>query len=418
MKIWLVDIFEPLPEDGFPPQRYAHLAAELGRRGHQVVRFSADFVHLLKAYRDAPPTVGKTEIGGRSETRLPTKTRLLHAPAYRGNVSLRRLLSHAAVALDAGRVLDREPQPPELIVACWGPVELAAACVRFARRHRVPICLDVLDPWPDSFAKVLPAPLARLSSVLLWPHQRLARWTVSRCDGLTGISRTFVAWARARRADGGAGVASEIFWPSAPRRGAGESRQGGPLRCVFAGTFGAMYDQELILDAAATLQRSRPGEVRFELVGDGPRRLAIERRFGQLPNVTFHGRLRAAALDRVMHGADVGFCCYPAGAPTTLTTTFFFYLSYGLAVLATPQQELAELVTGHGLGSVVTDRTTLVSAIARLADDRERLRSCRQAALAFAHEHSVEQVSRRMASFVEALAPRPAPCARGSSWRA
>jgi len=347
MKVWLVNPFDPLPADGLPVTRYRQLARELSRRRHDVTWWTADFFHFRKQHR--PPAWPSTPDD-------PYAIRLVHAPAYHDNASLRRVWSHASLAVATLHAMNPEADP-DLIVAAVPPVELPAASVALGATRGVPTCIDVGDPWPDAFAHVLPPTIRPLAPTLLWPHSRLMSWALRRSTAVTASYRTYLDWALARRR-GPAPAHSAIFLPAAmpPDPPPDRSTPGDPLRITFCGTFGLTYDLELILDAAAQLERTHPGRFRFTLVGDGPQLEQIRARARRrCPHVGLPGPMRRSDLDQTLTDSDVGLCCYRVNAPQSLTTKLFQYLSHGLPVLGTLPGEMAAFLAQHGVGLTALD---------------------------------------------------------------
>ncbi|MFH2007643.1 MAG: glycosyltransferase family 4 protein [bacterium] len=401
MNIWLVDIFEQLPVDGFPLSRFRQLARELARRGHRVTWWASDFFHYLKTKRD----------GAQEPTALdPYWIRTLPVMPYYRNDSIRRLASHGRIAAEASRRLagglssgsGGAGSAPELIVCSWTPPELAAVTTRFATRRGITISLDVPDPWPDSFANVLPSLLKPASPVLLWPHRQIGRWALRRAKGITAVSRTYLDWALALRKSP-APVQSSVFYPAARSQALpAKIVPGQPLRVVFAGTLGAMYDFDLMLEAARLVDARAKGTTHFYFAGSGPREEELLSR-DHAANVEFTGPLSELDLDRLLRQCDVGLCCFPADAPTTLTTKLFHYMSYALPVMGTPQQEMVEFLAEHKVGLTISDAQGLAENLIHLGQQPQRWCEMSSAAKTFSLEHGLEQEMALMADFLLSL---------------
>lgn len=80
MNVWLLHVGEDLPVDDRPRMfRYGHLAAALNRRGHEVLRWAPTFHHARKQQRAHQDTLTRV---------TPAyQIQLIHAPAYRKNIS-------------------------------------------------------------------------------------------------------------------------------------------------------------------------------------------------------------------------------------------------------------------------------------------------------------------------------------------
>ena len=150
MKIWIFNPFDELPWEG-PEQRYATLAATLAAAGHTVVWWSSGFSHRRKVQRSVNPAVAAG---------LPYDVRLVAAPPYAKNISLRRVWNHwmygrllyrDAIAAVAGGDL----AAPDVILASLPPMEGPMAALRLRARFGCRVITDVMDAWPETLQLAL-----------------------------------------------------------------------------------------------------------------------------------------------------------------------------------------------------------------------------------------------------------------------
>ena len=92
MRIWLLTIGEPIPDDGENQRllRTGQFGEWLAQAGHDVTFFNSSFDHLRRVQR-VDQTTSLTSAAG-------MKIILLHARAYGRSVSPNRILSHRDVA--------------------------------------------------------------------------------------------------------------------------------------------------------------------------------------------------------------------------------------------------------------------------------------------------------------------------------
>jgi glycosyltransferase involved in cell wall biosynthesis len=155
------------------------------------------------------------------------------------------------------------------------------------------------------------------------------------------------------------------------------SRDGAPLRVLYAGLLGLPQGLDTLLRAAKLLEREN---VRFALAGDGPdaaRLRQLARDLG-LSKVEFLGQLDRDRLLEVYEQADV---CYAqlrdgAGFATAYPTKLLEYMAAGRPVIYGGRGEAADDVRGIGCGLVVEpDRPEDFAQAARhlAADARRRI---------------------------------------------
>src|ERR1035437_9058710 len=187
MNIWTICISEPLPIDNGRPRlmRAGMLTSVLRERGHEVTWWTSSFNHSDKCQRSAESTSVTTPQG--------IRLNLLHGVQYSRNVCFRRLVNHYQLGRAFRRLSALQPKP-DVIFCCWPTIEIAFECVRYARKHSVPIVLDVRDLWPDIFLNELPFSTRGVANLVLHPYIRMTRFAFRHCSAIVGISKGYLEW--------------------------------------------------------------------------------------------------------------------------------------------------------------------------------------------------------------------------------
>ncbi|MBI4869976.1 MAG: glycosyltransferase family 4 protein [Candidatus Riflebacteria bacterium] len=384
-RVWLVEVGEPLPVDeGARSMRTGLLARKLASMGYQVTWWADAFNHQRKTYR-APGNV-TVQVGS------GLTLELLWGPPYSRNVSLVRFRNQRAVAAQFERLAPTRPAP-DVIYCGYPTIELAHAAFSYADKRRVPLLVDVRDPWPHLFLSHVPRSLRWLGKLLLSGQFRMGREVLRGATAVTSVSRSFLDWAL-DYSGRGRNPRDEVFYlgyedPAGRSQepvDLGPGPKGEVLRCLFIGTFGASYDLHTVLAAARRLQESGESGVQFVLAGDGPEAPRLREAARGLSNVVLPGWLEAASLRYLLANSDVGLIAH--NVPGAVPNKSFEYLSSGLALLNTTKADLFDLIETHrlGLNYPVGDVEALVSCVKTLLGDRERLRSMKAAARALFHE--------------------------------
>ncbi len=91
---------------------------------------------------------------------------------------------------------------PDAIICALPTVALAAAAVRFAQRHRVPVAVDVRGVQPEVLLTAVPSVLRPIVRVLLGRYRRLAFQALSGAHAVLASSSSYQNWGlgHARRA--------------------------------------------------------------------------------------------------------------------------------------------------------------------------------------------------------------------------
>jgi glycosyltransferase involved in cell wall biosynthesis len=363
VRVWLVNPFDPIPGESFRPGRYARICEQLGAAGHEVVWWSSDFFHLRKQKRLAG-------LGGGAGQNV--RIVLLPTPPYRGNISARRLYSHAAFARTFARAVQDE-RPPDLVLASFPPIGSSWKAGSYASKTGSRVVIDVQDLWPDVFAAVVPGWLRRPFRLCLGPLRLQARRAFGHADGIIGVSQTYLdyglRWAR-RPVPSlllPLGIDLEAFDDEAPV----PARSRRERSAVYVGTLGRSYDLRTVIDAAALMQAKRDPII-FHIAGHGPElpwlRQSVERK--GLRNVVFHGLLPLRDMANLLRRSMVGLHAIADAYTQTLTNKLFDYMAAGLPVLNSSPGEAAELLASErvGVSYVAGDAPALCRGIETLLE--------------------------------------------------
>lgn len=415
LRVWIVQIGDPIAglDVGERAHRCEMLANAMLDRGHEVVWWSSTFRHRTKSYRfHGPHTV---------VLRPGLTLRLLHGrPGYRRNVAVARWLNQRAVAR-AFEMATSTALPPDLIVACLPTPEMCEVAVRFGRRTKVPVVVDVRDPWPEVYLSVVPPAARGIAKRLLSFEYRRAARLLGGASGLTAVSEAYLDWGVAhgnRQASehhkvfplGYQSRAFAVTDPSFASPTIVRARYGipaGSQLVVFSGTFGRSYDLETIVDCAAMTHREGRADVHVVLAGDGDRMSRIRRRSSNLPNITLTGWLDHRSLAELIEAASIGLCAYAPQATQTLPYKSFEYMAAGLPLVSSLGGELADLIRTHDLGRQYDAgvAASLKSAILSILDaPTAREQMGRNARALLNRRFDARRIYPEMAAFVESFA--------------
>jgi hypothetical protein len=112
MRIWLLNPYGPIPDEGWRPYRFTLIGRALARRGHDVTWWTASFAHHFKRQR----CVGWND----SDIEPGFRLRLVPTPSYAANVGLARIWFEAVFSARVYRRSRRDP-PPDLVLSIEPP---------------------------------------------------------------------------------------------------------------------------------------------------------------------------------------------------------------------------------------------------------------------------------------------------------
>jgi glycosyltransferase involved in cell wall biosynthesis len=369
MNVWILSDGEPLPvqNDGRRFRSWM-LADGLAARGHHVVWWASTFSHHRKRLlfdRDADVEVNRG-----------LRLKLLACGAYSGHASVRRYLHHRRLGTRFRDVAGALP-PPDVIVCHYGKIDLSFHALRYGRRHRVPVIIDVRDLWPATYLDMIPRPLRRLARVAFASDFRRARAVFRGADSLVSMSSGVLKWAKefGARADN---VADRVFYigyqgeiehdDAAPP--AYLDAAGNATVFAYVGAFGGSYELDTICAVASRLHAAGRSDIQFVLGGDGPRRAQVAKRVAGLTNVRLPGWLDHAGAKRLLARADVGLVPWNS-VRDAMPNKVFEYLAAGLPLLSSLEGEMEDLLAEWpaGLAYRAGDVDRLEQLVVHLADN-------------------------------------------------
>lgn len=245
-----------------------------------------------------------------------------------------------------------------------------------AHLQRAPLFLELRDLWPDYLVEM---GMLRASHPATRALFRLEKRLLTRADRVIVVTESFRKRVIAK------GVAPERVHvipngvdTTAYCRVDAEAPIARPPGAAFVagylGTFGAGQGLESLLAAAALLRDRRP-DIFIMLVGDGPRRAAIEQRARELglPNLSVHPPIERSQTCAFYNSCDI--CLIPlAPIPVfqeTIPSKIFEVMACERPMLVSAGGEARRIVDESGGGIAVPpgDAPAIADALVRLADN-------------------------------------------------
>jgi len=259
MKIWLINPYGPILNEGWRDYRFTMIGETLAQHGHQVTWWTANFSHHFKHFRskdwndlDVSPNF---------------RIRLVPTSGYRKHIGLGRVRFEI---LFASRMYHRavKESPPECIIGVEPPQTIGFLAVRLARHFRARLILDVMDLWPEIFVLAFPPLLRPLGPIVLYPLYVLRRRNFRHADAITSLCDTYLEAAKRQTPEcqitvtifngidvaGFRGMNGEPDKTSAGLMQRIGQKMSDEVWVVYAGSLGNNYDVKTLLQAAAYLQ--------------------------------------------------------------------------------------------------------------------------------------------------------------------
>jgi glycosyltransferase involved in cell wall biosynthesis len=384
MNIWIVSLFDPTPIDEPIFPRFIEIAKAANKQGHYVKHFTSTFRHTKKQYRFT-----ESQVKTISEKYEVVFT---HSMSYKNNMSPTRFIAHRDYAkklVKAFSFLEK----PDVIFISMPPLSTIREVTKWGQNNKVPVVVDVIDPWPDSFIKDVPNSLKPLARVLIKPFYDKLKKSFRDAAAITAISNGYLEWAKnhhdsskitkafflAIDVDEVKKVSDKVI-----KKKIGER----PLRLIYAGSLASSYDIPSILKAAEIIEKTYPGKTEFVFTGKGPQLEMIKQYEEKYNNIEYLGWLSKEELLRQYALADIGLIQHKNSLTQTITYKFFNYMSAGLVLLNSLQTEMADMIKEFNLGlnNKEGDYKTLTDNIITYLKQPELLERQKSNVVAFTYE--------------------------------
>lgn len=388
MKVLLVCQYFP-PETGGPPNRMLSFVDGLSKAGHDVT--------VVTAKPNHPEGIVWPEYRGRwrqHRTLRGSSVSYVAVYATRRKSAWARIANYLSFMLSGSVAGLLARGPFDVVLASSPPLFVGIAGWLSARRHRVPLVLDVRDLWPDAAVALgelrgswLPALATRLEQFLYGRAAGIVAATEGFCEILRGRAPRGTPIALVRN-----GTVPELY---TARRDIAKLRErlGLTDRFVVAyiGNLGLAQGLDHLLDAAQQLAHKAP-RMRLLLVGEGPRRARLEDRAQMLglTNVVFHPRVDQVTAVALMQASDalivslLDHSVLDSFIPSKLYDCF----ASGRPVLVGARGEAQRLVESESAGWTYPNEnsTALVEAILTILNEPAEAARRAERARAIAHE--------------------------------
>lgn len=406
-KIWLINEGENLPGDDNNPrlQRMGLLAYEISKlEGTEVVWWQSTFNHYQKKFRcHEDKTV---------QLKDNLKLIMLHSYGYSKNVCLRRL-AHEWKTAHAFYVQAEHHELPDVMVSAMPTVAQAHYVVKFARKHHIPVIVDLRDLNPDVFVSPFSGLTRKLVALGIKPLQWMLGNALKRATGLVGTTEPYLNWglkyARRERSDN-----DRVFFVSYSDGGMLSSLsrdskwakyQGyDGLICCYFGQFGKLMDFDTVIDAAELCQQNGVKAL-FLLCGAGETLEHCRSRVKErgLTNVELPGWVNKSDIAEIGYVSDAGLMAYQNddNFNMQMPNKFSEYLSLRLAILLQPTGVMEKVIADNQCGIRYDNAKDLYEAVKALAEDKEKLDLYKKnSRLLFERAFSVEKIYREYGEYI------------------
>ncbi len=401
----MISAFEPTPLDNVRPMRFMGIADAALEKGHRITFFTGSFNHFNKTQRYHSTTY-------RSVVKHRYELVYIHSRPYTRNISYRRMVAHLDLANKLMAEIKSRKDLPDAVFISFPPISTVHKIIQWGEEKKIPVIVDIIDPWPDVFLKVFPGAFRGTAKSLMSPFYHKLKNILNSCSGITAISETYLQWAETFYTGD---KPTACFYPAVQfpeitntvaKLRLSLQKKEGRLRMIYTGSLAGSYDIAVILKAAEILEKKYPGKTEFAIAGNGPQESMVKAKAGELNNVKYLGWLNHEDIYREFCLSDLGLIQHTNGATQSVTYKLFDYLSAGLPVLNSLNGEMAAIIKENkaGMNNKSEDPASLADNIEKFILDESLLGEYRRNAVLFAENAGDSaKVYYKLIGFVESV---------------
>jgi glycosyltransferase involved in cell wall biosynthesis len=331
-------------------KRTFYLFDKMLQKGCDVHFLTSDFNHYDKTKRDTERFLEHYPV-------YRGKVTFLEVDSYEKNISPGRFLSNWKFETKALSWLKEHIDAYDVVYISLPTLHLAGSVRKLCEKHGVKIVLDVNDLWPEAFKLVFGRDL--IYRILTFPIKVLADRGYRSADFVVAVSdeyrnralsvnrkashsKTVYLGAMLDRFDGGVAKYQDEI-----------AKDEGAFWIAYAGTIGASYDIETIIDAAAQLKKEGHTNVAFQILGQGPdeERLKAHAKEIGADNVRFLGFQDYEKMAAYLHKCDLMANCLKKRAAQSIINKISDYYAAGRPVMnSCVSKEMQAMVVDNRVG--------------------------------------------------------------------
>ena len=402
MNIWLIQIGEILPlNKESRKMRTALLADKLVEKGHNVLWWASAFDHFKKDWvfkKDTEIEISKNY-----------KIKALKGIGYEKNISLSRFIDHRIIAYKFKKIAPFMPKP-DIIVASTPSYDLSYQAVKYAKKNKIPVIIDIRDRWPDIFLNFFPSKLQKFVKLLLFNDFRMIKKTIMEADALVSMMGSLLDWGL-RYANRNKRDTDRVFYLGCKKVLNVQKvlnpelviKLDGKFVISYISTFSNFNNPEILIDCAKRLQNNK--DIIFVLGGDGPLYKYIKERTTDLTNVFMLGWLNQSEISSILQHSKIGIIPTPF-LVEAFPNKVFTYLSSGLPIISAFQGELKDIIEKYKIGFYYppNDVDALVNCILKLYNNPELYKTIsKNAKRIFEEMFDADKIYEEYADYIEEI---------------
>lgn len=259
-------------------------------------------------------------------------------PGYKTNICLKRFYSHFICGRNLKKYLKNEKKPK--VIYCAIPsLSVALTAIKYAKKNKIPIILDIQDLWPEAFKMVFNPPI--IGKYIYNPIKRIADYIYKNATEIVAVSNTYCE--RAKEIDNKKRIYESIYIGTSFEKfdkiqNLYKDREEKTYYLIYIGTLGNSYDLKCAISAYQIVKKKMTNDkqIKFWVIGDGPLQKEFEKfSLEKGLDVEFKGRLAYQEMVGYLKAADIAINPIVGKSAASIINKHADYAAAGLPVIST-----------------------------------------------------------------------------------
>lgn len=351
MYIWYISSYEPLPfrSKNVRVMRSGYLTEQMVSDGHEVELWLPGFDHVNKKF------IRNKSVTEKIDNNLTIQ--YIKSIGYKNDVSFKRYLNNKLLATEFKNVASSKKRLPEIILTQIPLLELSEATMEFATKNNIPYIVDVRDPWPDIYKRLLPKFLQFLYPILFRKDILRAKKIYKKAKNITAVSNTFLlnglSYAERNKSK------QDLVFPLGYKiknnyvhnKNIVEKYKNLKDKFIifYAGSLGMNFDLKTVIGASKKLEKNNL-DIYFVVAGKGQGERQLKSYSKKCNKFKYLNWLSYEELRYLLDIASIGLAPFPKGALNSLPNKPYEYMSASLPLISSLKGELENLIEKYDIG--------------------------------------------------------------------
>lgn len=400
MKVWIINPYATLPTEPWREDRHGVLANYLDANNHEVVIWTANFVHRSKLYRAEKWETIK--FGNNIHYSIVPST------SYKKHISLDRILFEKNFSENFLK-LSTNFSKPDVLILTEPSLFFQSNILEYLKTTNIKLIIDIIDLWPELFNIILPEKIRFLGKFIFKKFYTKRNKLIQKADGIVAVSENYLEilpcdFNKPRAVVYWGNDTKGVFKLSSDTLFAKKKKN--EYRVIYAGTIGSNYDLNTVLETANVLKKLDT-DISFIIAGDGPLKEWLMEKIASdnLFNVKYVGSLNSTELAELFYSSNLGLCSYVRASTVSMPIKIYDYLNYNIPILNSLSGDIKQLVDNKkiGLNYESENIKSLVDAIVILKNNTELQKSIKSNIKEVSDMFSYEKQYSKYVNFIEKI---------------